>query len=62
MSTDDNHKRQRVSRACDSCRRKKIRCGGEHPECSYCLYRGIKCTYSDIKKKRGPPKGYIEAI
>ncbi|ORY07866.1 hypothetical protein K493DRAFT_201670, partial [Basidiobolus meristosporus CBS 931.73] len=62
MSTEDNHKRQRVIRACDGCRRKKIRCDGEHPECSNCLYCGIKCTYNDIKKKRGPPKGYIEAI
>ncbi|KAG0213719.1 hypothetical protein BGX28_003663 [Mortierella sp. GBA30] len=39
-------KRLRVSKACDSCRRKKVKCG----------------TYNDPTKKRGPPKGYIEAI
>ncbi|ORY07858.1 hypothetical protein K493DRAFT_403602 [Basidiobolus meristosporus CBS 931.73] len=62
MSTEDNHKRQRVSRACDNCRRKKIRCGGEQPVCSNCQSFGMECTYNDTKKKRGPPKGYIEAI
>ncbi|KAK9768497.1 hypothetical protein K7432_000836 [Basidiobolus ranarum] len=62
MNTDDNHKRQRVSRACDNCRRKKIRCDGEQPICSNCQSFGTQCTYNDTKKKRGPPKGYIEAI
>ncbi|ORY04904.1 hypothetical protein K493DRAFT_377850 [Basidiobolus meristosporus CBS 931.73] len=62
MNTEENQKRQRVSRACDNCRRKKIRCDGDHPLCSNCQSFGINCTYNGTTKKRGPPKGYIEAI
>ncbi|CAG8450052.1 8975_t:CDS:2 [Scutellospora calospora] len=57
-----SYKRQRVSKACDSCRRKKIKCGGAPPVCSNCLAFNLNCTYNDTTKKRGPPKGYIEAI
>ncbi|KAJ1962418.1 hypothetical protein GGI12_002657 [Dipsacomyces acuminosporus] len=55
-------KRQRVSRACDRCRRKKVKCDGSRPVCSHCQAIGASCTYLDVTKKRGPPKGYIEAI
>ncbi|CAG8688743.1 22108_t:CDS:2 [Gigaspora rosea] len=57
-----SYKRQRVSKACDSCRRKKVKCGGAPPVCSNCLAFNLTCTYNDTTKKRGPPKGYIEAI
>ncbi|ORX47776.1 hypothetical protein DM01DRAFT_1256965, partial [Hesseltinella vesiculosa] len=46
----------------DSCRRKKIKCDGLHPVCSNCESFTLECTYKDSTKKRGPPKGYIEAI
>ncbi|KAJ1665596.1 hypothetical protein IW140_005983 [Coemansia sp. RSA 1813] len=59
---DIDGKRQRVSRACDKCRRKKVKCDGKHPVCSHCEELGYECTYLDATKKRGPPKGYIEAI
>ncbi|ORY02156.1 hypothetical protein K493DRAFT_312150 [Basidiobolus meristosporus CBS 931.73] len=62
MGTDDSQKRQRVSKACDNCRRRKVRCDGTQPICSNCKALGITCTYNDTTKKRGPPKGYIEAI
>ncbi|ORY04154.1 hypothetical protein K493DRAFT_59036 [Basidiobolus meristosporus CBS 931.73] len=62
MGAEDGQKRQRVSRACDNCRRKKVRCDGAQPICSNCKTIGIECTYNDTTKKRGPPKGYIEAI
>ncbi|KAJ1907740.1 hypothetical protein LPJ81_000562 [Coemansia sp. IMI 209127] len=55
-------KRQRVSRACDKCRRKKVKCDGKHPVCTHCEELGHQCTYLDATKKRGPPKGYIEVI
>ncbi|KAG0745903.1 hypothetical protein G6F57_007457 [Rhizopus arrhizus] len=55
-------KRQRVSRACDLCRKKKIKCDGELPVCNNCQSLNLECTYKDTTKKRGPPKGYIEAI
>ncbi|KAI9287040.1 fungal-specific transcription factor domain-containing protein [Umbelopsis sp. AD052] len=55
-------KRQRVSRACDLCRRKKIKCDGTIPICGNCQAFNLNCGYKDTTKKRGPPKGYIEAI
>ncbi|KAJ2669621.1 hypothetical protein IWW42_004479 [Coemansia sp. RSA 1085] len=55
-------KRQRISRACDLCRRKKVKCDGKRPICTHCEAIGNVCTYLDATKKRGPPKGYIDAI
>ncbi|KAF9988474.1 hypothetical protein BGZ75_009325 [Mortierella antarctica] len=55
-------KRLRVSKACDSCRRKKVKCDAVHPLCTNCQTFQYECTYNDPTKKRGPPKGYIEAI
>lgn len=43
------HKRiRRVREACDACRRKKNRCPGEKPICSYCARLGLgsACTYT----------------
>ncbi|KAI9255585.1 fungal-specific transcription factor domain-containing protein [Phascolomyces articulosus] len=61
---EENHpsKRQRVSKACDQCRRKKVKCDGTLPQCSNCRTVGLECKYNETNKKRGPPKGYIEAI
>ncbi|KAF9945377.1 hypothetical protein BGZ70_003862, partial [Mortierella alpina] len=49
-------------KACDSCRRKKVKCDAVHPLCTNCQTFQYECTYNDPTKKRGPPKGYIEAI
>ncbi|KAI9595250.1 hypothetical protein BDF19DRAFT_342182, partial [Syncephalis fuscata] len=54
--------RQRTGRACDACRRRKVRCDGAIPHCSNCRTANVSCTFLDAAKKRGPPKGYIEAI
>lgn len=55
-------KRSKVSRACDECRRKKIKCDassdtGEMP-CSSCARSSIRCLFSRVPQKRGPSKGY----
>ncbi|KAL0075554.1 hypothetical protein J3Q64DRAFT_1774815 [Phycomyces blakesleeanus] len=46
-STVDN-KRLRITRACDFCRRKKVKCysspGGQ---CSNCLTYGVSCEFND---------------
>ncbi|KAK9240695.1 hypothetical protein V1525DRAFT_369859 [Lipomyces kononenkoae] len=59
-------KRSKVSRACDECRRKKIRCDAtpeNGPEqCSSCQRVGDKCSFSRIPMKRGPSKGYIKEL
>lgn len=54
-------KRSKVSRACDECRRKKIKCdaqsdSGEAP-CSSCARSSIRCLFSRVPQKRGPSKG-----
>ncbi|KAJ1911909.1 hypothetical protein IWQ60_009915 [Tieghemiomyces parasiticus] len=59
---DNDQKRRRVSRACDLCRRKKVKCDGVLPVCTNCQILHLGCTYKDTAKKRGPPKGYIDAI
>ncbi|OIW24817.1 hypothetical protein CONLIGDRAFT_69375 [Coniochaeta ligniaria NRRL 30616] len=59
-------KRSKVSRACDECRRKKIKCdaqsdGGDEP-CSNCRRSSSPCLFSRIPQKRGPSKGYIKEL
>uniref|UniRef100_A0A8H7Y2F1 Zn(2)-C6 fungal-type domain-containing protein n=1 Tax=Psilocybe cubensis TaxID=181762 RepID=A0A8H7Y2F1_PSICU len=58
-------KKRRIQRACDICRRKKIRCDGvQMPgnRCSNCVAYSFNCTYIEAAKKRGPPKGYVESL
>ncbi|TFK49562.1 hypothetical protein OE88DRAFT_1726802 [Heliocybe sulcata] len=61
----DSSKKKRVLRACDICRRRKIRCDGpQSPEsrCSNCAALGLDCTYKQASLKRTPPKGYIRSL
>ncbi|CZT07565.1 related to RGT1 Regulator of glucose-induced genes [Rhynchosporium agropyri] len=61
-----SRKRSKVSRACDECRRKKIKCDatGESGEeqCSSCKRVGTTCQFSRVPMKRGPSKGYIKEL
>lgn len=54
-------KRSKVSRACDECRRKKIKCSSNEPGneemCSNCKRVGVTCQFSRQPMKRGPSKG-----
>lgn len=45
---------KRVREACDPCRRKKNRCPGEKPICSYCARLGLgpTCTYTGAGSQR----------
>lgn len=55
-------KRSKVSRACDECRRKKIRCDAtgesENEQCANCSRNQQTCQFSRVPMKRGPSKGY----
>ncbi|KAI6711501.1 hypothetical protein JHW43_005985 [Diplocarpon mali] len=59
-------KRSKVSRACDECRRKKIKCdaSGEpgDDQCSNCKRVAMICQFSRVPMKRGPSKGYIKEL
>ncbi|KAG6380094.1 hypothetical protein JVT61DRAFT_8179 [Boletus reticuloceps] len=58
------HSRSNFVLACDQCRKSKCKCeraldGGP---CKSCIMLGTPCTFLGPSRKRGPPKGYIDAI
>lgn len=58
-------KRRRVTRACDTCRQKKVKCDGKQP-CIHCTVYSYNCTY-DLpnirnKKNTGIPAANPQAI
>ncbi|EDP49349.1 C6 finger domain protein, putative [Aspergillus fumigatus A1163] len=59
-------KRSKISRACDECRRKKVRCDASSESgvetCSNCRRLGVACQFSRVPMKRGPSKGYIKEL
>ncbi|KAK1760690.1 6c6d08f8-8b27-48d1-a5e9-ee3a8a61eadc [Echria macrotheca] len=63
---DDSNeaKRRRIARACDMCRKKKIKCDGKLPACTHCINYKTDCVFTQVEKKRNPPKGakYIEGL
>ncbi|KAF2685973.1 hypothetical protein K458DRAFT_386981 [Lentithecium fluviatile CBS 122367] len=55
-------KRRRVTRACDECRRKKIKCDGKQP-CTHCTVYSYECTYDQpSNRRRTAAPQYIEAL
>ncbi|KAK6199206.1 transcriptional regulator [Scheffersomyces amazonensis] len=52
-STLAENKRRRVTRACDNCRQKKVKCDGKQP-CIHCTVYSFKCTYDqpNIRNKK----------
>ncbi|GAA5829265.1 hypothetical protein JCM3766R1_001041 [Sporobolomyces carnicolor] len=70
-SRDKSKQAPRPGRACDTCRRRKVRCEGGAPAtapgeidqaCTLCAAQSIPCTYEQRATKRGPPKGYVESL
>ena len=65
-TTKRKDQRHKVSKACDECRRKKIRCDAPneegHDACSNCRRTITECTFSRQQLKRGPSKGYIKEL
>ncbi|KAF8994382.1 hypothetical protein BDQ17DRAFT_1096678 [Cyathus striatus] len=58
-------KRRVAQRACDICRRRKIKCDEPKPphnKCSNCFQQGVECTYIAAPKKRGRPKSDVEGL
>lgn len=55
-------KRRRVTRACDECRRKKIKCDGKQP-CTHCTVYSYDCTFDQpSNRRRNPVPAYVEAL
>ncbi|KAH7377432.1 hypothetical protein BKA64DRAFT_252192 [Cadophora sp. MPI-SDFR-AT-0126] len=55
-------KRQRVTKACNTCRSKKSKCDGNLPKCAACVTCGSKCEYSPQSKRRGHPPGLVQQL
>ncbi|TFK49989.1 hypothetical protein OE88DRAFT_1661464 [Heliocybe sulcata] len=67
LPTSSGMIKNRKHRACDVCRRKRIKCDGsggrgEPSTCSSCLLFKTACTFNDTMKKSGPNKGYIRVL
>ncbi|BFZ63744.1 Gypsy retrotransposon integrase-like protein 1 [Saitoella coloradoensis] len=57
-----NSKRRRVTRACDECRKKKIKCDGKKP-CTHCSVYSYECTFDQpSQRRRNPAPQYIESL
>ncbi|KAJ7904289.1 fungal-specific transcription factor domain-containing protein [Mycena olivaceomarginata] len=65
---ETNHKsplqlqRRRVWRACESCRRKKIKCDGCEPTCSQCSASGSQCTWLQTKDRAALSRHYVQEL
>lgn len=54
----DNNETGKLSKSCDYCRLKKVKCDGNKPTCAFCLKNGMDiCNYS-LMKKPGLKPGY----
>jgi hypothetical protein len=55
----DQPTQKRVSKACDACKRRKVRCNGQ-TRCQQCAHLGLRCIYSPSGKQRSQGKrGHI---
>ncbi|EKM58700.1 uncharacterized protein PHACADRAFT_253191 [Phanerochaete carnosa HHB-10118-sp] len=65
---DELSTKKRRSRACDQCRKRKVRCDGSEEEgksCSTCAAFKSKCTYTattEMRKKRYVEDEYVRAL
>ncbi|GKZ25831.1 hypothetical protein AbraIFM66951_002832 [Aspergillus brasiliensis] len=54
-------RRHRRGTACDECRRRKLRCDGQKPQCGRCLDMGVACELTQ-RSARGPKKGHLRDL
>lgn len=53
--------RKRVVRACEVCRRKKVKCNGQKP-CSQCIAFAEECNYVDVRDRSAYSRRYVESL
>lgn len=44
--------RRRVQRACEGCRERKVKCGGQKPVCEQCTTFGVNCVYPSSRREK----------
>lgn len=49
--TEAGLERKRLRESCQSCRSSKTRCSGDHPACTRCQDKGIKCHYESRERR-----------
>ncbi|AOW03285.1 YALI0C22990p [Yarrowia lipolytica CLIB122] len=54
VATAPDTKKRRVIRACDECRKKKVKCDGQQP-CIHCTVYSFKCTYDQPPRRKKVP-------
>nr|QNC49738.1 Hfaza1G [Hypoxylon fragiforme] len=54
--------RQQPGYACEECRKKKLRCDRQRPQCGACANAQVPCEVNDRRVPRGPKKGSIGAL
>ncbi|KAK3843034.1 MAG: fungal-specific transcription factor domain-containing protein [Linnemannia gamsii] len=62
LDFNSNSKRSKITKACDNCRRRRVKCDGTPDGCGGCKAAKTTCVYTTSNTKRGPPKGYVEVI
>lgn len=53
--TQAGHTRLRISVACETCRKKKLKCDALKPACSICTRRKVPCHYAAAGRRRRDP-------
>ncbi|KAJ6151771.1 C6 transcription factor [Penicillium chermesinum] len=48
--------RRRATRACEPCRKRKVKCDSKQPSCGPCTYASRRCVYEDVKRIRNEKK------
>ncbi|KAK5652871.1 hypothetical protein OQA88_9537 [Cercophora sp. LCS_1] len=54
--------RQLPGSACEECRKRKLRCDRQRPQCGTCADAGIACEVNHNRLARGPKKGDLKAL
>ncbi|KAJ5124097.1 transcriptional regulator family: Fungal Specific TF [Penicillium bovifimosum] len=54
--------RQQPGLACEECRKKKLRCDRQRPQCDQCEESGTVCIVNQARSPRGPKKGHLKAL
>ncbi|KAJ5638789.1 hypothetical protein N7528_001179 [Penicillium herquei] len=55
--------KSRPAKACNTCRRKKVKCDGKRPNCSSCMIFNLPCGFEDAGKNSSrTKKTYVEEL
>lgn len=55
-------KRKRSKNGCTNCKRLKIKCNEDYPECEYCIQTGKQCVYPLLKNTKPNIKGQSSEV